>query len=209
MAEVKTNTTQDTTSKQNSPNQQVARRSSSGGLAQRGFDPFLLSPREFFSASPFALMRRMTEEMDRVFGEFGFGQGQAGSGTGAWAPAIEVAQRGGNYLVHAELPGLKPEDVKVEVTDDALVIQGERKWEQEANQGGVQRSERHYGQFYRSIPLPEGVNAEQVRAKFQNGVLEVTVPLPQTQSNRRQITVETGEPANSGTTIESSRAAKA
>jgi HSP20 family protein len=93
--------------------------------------------------------------------------------------------------VHAELPGLKPEDVKVELTDNALVIQGERKYEHEENKSGVYRSERRYGQFYREIPLPQGANAEQVKAQFNNGVLEVTLPVPEPTSNRRRIPVQT------------------
>ena len=177
-----------------SQGKEVARSSQSGGLSRRGYDPFFLNPREFFSANPFSLMRRMSEEMDRIFGEFGFGRGQ--SEGSAWSPAIEVAERGGNYVVHAELPGLKPEDVKVELTDDALIVHGERKSEHEETRSGVRRSERRYGQFYRSIPLPEGVNAEQVRAKFENGVLEITVPVPQQQSNRREIPIQTGSSAS-------------
>jgi HSP20 family protein len=175
----------------------VARSSQSGGVSRRAFDPFTLSPREFLSANPFSLMKRMTEEMDRIFGEFGFerGQGQGQGGGSMWSPAIEVAEREGQYVVHAELPGLKPEDVKVELTDDTLVIHGERKSEHDENKGGVHRTERRYGQFYRSVPLPEGVNAEQVRAKFENGVLEVTIPVPQQQSNRREIPINTGSEA--------------
>jgi HSP20 family protein len=144
----------------------------------------------------------MSEEMDRIFGEFGFERGERGGGArgSMWSPAIEVAELEGNYVVHAELPGLKPEDVKVELTDDALVIHGERKSEHEENKGGVHRSERRYGQFYRTVPLPEGVNAEQIRAKFENGVLEVTVPIPQQQSTRREIPINTGsQSAASGT----------
>jgi len=132
----------------------------------------------------------MSEEMDRMFADSG--RGQSGAGGGMWSPAIEVSQRGGDFVVHAELPGLKPEEVKVELTDDAIVIQGERRSQNEENQGGVHRSERRYGQFYRNIPLPEGVNAEQVRAKFENGVLEVTAPLPPERNNRRQIPVQSG-----------------
>jgi len=168
---------------------QMSRGSESGGLARRR-DPFGLSSREFFSANPFSLMRRMTEEMDRMFDEFGFGGGRAQGGSGTWMPAVEVSERNGNYVVCAELPGLKPDEVKVEVTEDALILEGERKFEHEEDQGGVRRSERRYGHFYRAIPLPEGVNPEQIRARFENGVLEVTVPQPQQQSNRRQIPVE-------------------
>jgi len=175
----------------NQSGSQLARNQESGGVSRRRQDPFMgsfLSPAEFFSASPFQIMRRMSEEMDRVFG--GQLSGQSGAGGGMWSPAIEVSQREGNMVVCAELPGLKPEEVKVELTDDAIVIQGERRSQNEESQGGVHRSERRYGQFYRAIPIPEGVNAEQVRAKFENGVLEVTAPMPQERSNRRQIPVQ-------------------
>jgi HSP20 family protein len=192
-----------------SSNQQMARTSQSGGVQRGGLDPFFLSPREFFSANPFSLMRRMSEEMDRVFSEFGM-QRSGGSGGGQmgamWAPPIEVAERGGNLVVHAELPGLKPEDVKVEVNNEALIIQGERKFEQQQNEGGIHRTERRYGQFYRTVPLPENVNPEQVRARFENGVLEVTVPVPQAQSNSRQIPIEA---ASSGANAGSSTATAA
>lgn len=172
---------------QKSTGQQVATRTQPGGMS-RWQDPFFVSPREFFGANPFALMRRMSEEMDRVFGDFGFSRSQGESGI--WSPAVEVSERDGNYIVHAELPGLKPDDVKVEVMEDALVIQGERKSTQEENQGGIHRSERRYGQFYRRIALPDGINSEQVRARFENGVLEITVPVPQQQSRSRQIPIE-------------------
>jgi HSP20 family protein len=129
----------------------------------------------------------MTEEMDRAFAEY---SGSSNGDTSMWTPAIEVSKRDGQYVVHAELAGLKPEDVKVEVTDDALVIEGERKCERQEDRGNVHRTERRYGQFYRAIPLPEGANAEQARARFENGVLEVTIPVSQEQNNRHQIPVE-------------------
>src|SRR5947209_16823889 len=100
----------------------------------------------------------MMDDMDRVFSDSGTSREMGSMGT--WAPPIEVSQRDGNYIVHAELPGIKPEEVKVELTDGALVIQGERRSEHEENQGGVRRTERHYGQFYRSIPVPEEVDPE-------------------------------------------------
>jgi HSP20 family protein len=80
--------------------------------------------------------------------------------------------------------------VKVEVTNDALVIHGERKVEQEQEEGGTRRTERQYGLFYRSIPLPEGADVEHASAKFENGLLEVTVPVPQQQQQRRSIPIQ-------------------
>jgi HSP20 family protein len=159
----------------------------------RDWDPFgfSLNPNEFFS-NPFAAMRRMSEEMDRAFGQF-YGQQGGRGGQSGWLPAIDVSEREGQLHVHAELPGLKPEDVKVEVTEDALIIRGERKYEHEHHVGKAYRSERRYGEFHREIPLPEGVNAEQARAQFRNGVLEVSIPVPQQASNRREIPISTGE----------------
>jgi HSP20 family protein len=80
--------------------------------------------------------------------------------------------------------------VSVEVTEDAIVISGERKDEREVERGGVHVTERRYGQFYRSIPLPEGAQTDQVKARFENGVLEITVPAQETRTGRRQIQVE-------------------
>jgi HSP20 family protein len=132
----------------------------------------------------------MSEEMDRIFGDAGSGRNQGELGT--WTPAIEVAERDGKYVVHAELPGLKPDEVTVEVTDQTIVIQGERQSQSQNDRGGIHRTERRYGRFYRSIPLPEGVNAADIDARFENGVLELTAPLPQQQSNRRQIPIRSG-----------------
>ncbi len=174
----------------------------------RGTDPFAssASPAEFFNSNPFALMRRMSEEIDRTFGQF---FGQTGSGIRNWSPAVEVTERDGQLHVHAELPGLKPENVKVEITNDALVISGEKKSEHEHYIGRAYRSERHYGEFYREIALPEGVNADQAKAQFQDGVLEITVPVPQQASNRREIPIQSsqivGAPAKGSGSAEASR----
>jgi HSP20 family protein len=172
-------------SEQNTSNQNAVTTQGGGGIS-RPLD-FLSSwnPSEFFS-NPFAAMRRLSEEMDRNFGRFFTDTG----GESFWSPAIEVRQNNGQLQVHAELPGLKPEDVRVEVSGDQLVIQGERKSEQEEKNKGLYRSERRYGQFYRAIPLPEGVNTEQAKAQFKNGVLEVSLPVPEQSSNRRQIPIE-------------------
>jgi HSP20 family protein len=182
---------QDIQNQRGTQNQQNApvSRSQSGSMARRSYDPFV-NPWEFFTGNPFSLMRRMHEEMDNFFSQGARGVGQRGGSF--WSPAIDVSEREGKYLVHAELPGLKPEEVKVELRDNMLILQGERRNQHEDNQGGIHRSERSYGQFYRAIPLPENVNPEQVNARFDNGVLEVTVPVPQEQNRSRQIPVQSG-----------------
>lgn len=195
----------DSSKEQQSQGQQgIQRQQGSTGLARRGFyDPFNLSliPGELFNlnpltTSPFTLMRRMSDEMDRMFATALSGAGTAGTSSGAgagiatWAPAIEVKERNNQLEISADLPGMTKDDVKVEVTNDAVILQGERKWETEEEKGGVHRSERRYGQFYRAIPLPEGVNPEQAKAQFKDGVLQITLPLPEQKSNRRQIPIE-------------------
>jgi HSP20 family protein len=160
------------------------------GLARRFWDPFSspLAPTEFFGAGPFSFMRRMHEEMDRSLARM-FGR-EGDGGPVMWAPAIEVAEREGKFQVRAELAGLKPEDMKVEITDESVIIRGERKSEQEETKGGIYRSERRYGQFYREIPLPEGAKADQAKAQFRDGVLEVTVPAPEQAGKRRAVPIE-------------------
>lgn len=83
-------------------------------------------------------------------------------------------------MTKADLPGLKKEDVKVEVGDGRLTISGERKTEAEEKKEDFYRIERQYGSFYRSVPLPNGAKLEDVKATFADGVLEVSVPLPAT-----------------------------
>lgn len=164
-----------------------------GGLARRGQSyPSLFSygPGDLFSMNPFALMRQFTEDMDRFFGGTGRERGYRESNE--WLPAIEITERDGKLNVSADLPGLKQEDVKVEVTDEGLVIQGERKREHEERGQGYHRSERSYGQFYRLIPLPEGAKIDEAKAEFNNGELRVSIPIPESRSKSRQIPISAG-----------------
>jgi HSP20 family protein len=177
--------------------------SSGGGMQRRGGGGYLpsilaITPRDFLTMSPFGLMRRFTEEMDRIFSNLG----GTSSGTGlqelAWAPAVEVRQNDNNLVISAELPGLTEKDVRVEATPEGLVIQGERKQEYTGEEGGVRRSERVYGQFYRLIPLPEGADVDNAQASFENGVLQISIPTPQSQQNRRQIPISGGQGQGQG-----------
>jgi HSP20 family protein len=145
-------------------------------------------------AGPFGFMDRMAEEMDRTFDRLFRDFGGAGSRTreGIWAPRVEAFQKGDQYLVRAELPGLKKEDINVDVTDDAITIQGERRSEHEEEREGYRHSEVSYGQFYRTIPLPEGAIAESAKASFKDGLLQVTVQAPPEASRGRRIEITEG-----------------
>lgn len=157
-----------------------------------------------FGASPFSLMRRMMEDMDRFLEDFtggraglaaspsvaaGLGAGQRGA-MAQWAPQVEVFRRGDDMVVRADVPGIRPDDIDIEVDNDVLTISGERRQEAQEDREGFFHSERSYGNFMRSIPLPEGVQPDQVQATCRDGVLEVTVPLPkEQQQSRRRIPV--------------------
>jgi HSP20 family protein len=135
-------------------------------------------------ASPFSFMQRFMSDMDRLFSGFGFGPSMLSREASTWAPQIDVFERGDQLVVHADLPGLREEDVKVNLDEGMLTISGERTNTHENDEGGVYQRERSYGSFYRSIALPEGVDPESVRASFDNGVLEVTMPTPKPQPSK-------------------------
>ena len=148
--------------------------------------------RESFSMNPFSVFRRLTEEMDRAFANtFALSRefGTSGIGHGVWSPAIEVRERNNNVEVVAELPGMTKEDVKVECTEEGIIIEGEKRREQETDEGGYHRTERTYGRFYRMIPLPEGAQSDKAKAEFKNGVLEVRVPVSEQHRKSRQIPI--------------------
>jgi HSP20 family protein len=155
-------------------------------------------PSQLAAASPFSFMRRFGEEMDRLFDDFGFGglglgPSSLGSlGAVGWSPQVEMFERKGKLVVRADLPGLTREDVKVELDDDAITIRGERRREHEENREGYYRSERSYGSFYRTIPLPEGVNGEAAKATFRDGVLEIEMEAPKQKNRGRRLDIEEG-----------------
>jgi len=152
--------------------------------------------------NPFTLMQRMADDMDRLFEQFGFGRmgltPRFGSGfdddlwsdrgmralNTVWAPQVETLRRGDNLVIRADIPGVSKDDVHVEIENDILTISGERKEEHEDNRDGYYRSERSYGRFYRAIPLPEGIDADQCNASFKDGVLELTLPAPKQEERR-------------------------
>jgi HSP20 family protein len=149
---------------------------------------------------PFALLRQMASELDRSFDAPGWAsfrwptlRALPAAERATWLPEIDVFEKDNQLVTKIDLPGLKKEDVKVEVTDGHLAISGERKSEAEEKKDDFYRCERQYGSFYRAVPLPEGVKLEDVKATFSDGVLEVSMPLP-AKTEAKPRTVEIQEP---------------
>jgi HSP20 family protein len=93
-----------------------------------------------------------------------------------WMPAVDVFEKEDRFVVKAELPGMKEDDIDVSVVGDTLSIKGEKKTETETKDEDYYRCERSYGSFYRSIPIPSNVDADKIEASFEDGVLEVALP---------------------------------
>jgi HSP20 family protein len=209
---------------------------SSADQGSRATTPQQTLPQNGFNqraASPFTLMRALTEEMDRLFEGFAFvppladplfsigagypsaarsigtspqrsvasgatsrspvARSQGGQGLsqrGTFFPEIELLQRGDNLVVRADLPGIKKEDIRVDCEDGALRLSGTRREESTDEGDGYFHSERTYGSFARVIPLPKDADQSACKAKFDNGVLEVTVPMPKEKAKPRQIDIQ-------------------
>jgi HSP20 family molecular chaperone IbpA len=142
--------------------------------------------RDPWLAPHFEMMRQL---MGRPFGEWPFSSMQ-GQPMSRWPP-VEMYDQDGHFVVKVELPGLSKEDVKVRVLEDTLIIEGERRSEVEKTEReGFYESEFSYGRFSRKIPLPGNVEPDQVKAKFQNGVLEVSVNVK--TPTGREVPIERG-----------------
>lgn len=149
-----------------------------------------------FWSGPSGIMRRLREDMDRLSGGPGFPRGWMtpfeGLETSDWAPPIDAFQRGSDFIVRADVPGMSRDDLSVEIGDEALTIRGERKFDHEEERDGVFRTERSYGSFCRVLPLPEGALTDSARASFKDGVLEVVINAPPHEV-RRGRRLEIGE----------------
>lgn len=143
---------------------------------------------------PSEVLRRIRQDMDRFFEDFGTTMRRGDRGDrqtmSVWSPRTEMIERDNKLIVRVELPGLKRQDVKVCIQDDNLVIEGERRQDEEQRSRGYIESEWFYGRFYREIPLPESVNDADVKANFRDGVLEVELPIPENARERREIPIE-------------------
>ena len=133
----------------------------------------------------FGLLRR---EMDRFFDEMIRGADGGEGRMAVWAPNTDISETDDRYIIRMDMPGLRKEDVKVELQDSMLTVSGERESEHEERKENVHRVERFYGHFYRAIPLPNAGSPEGVKAHMENGVLTIEVP-KRDESKPRQIDV--------------------
>ena len=154
---------------------------------------------------PFSLMRRLFDDLERIT-NFGLPdlerQADRGLGGFPFVPTVEVRRRDDKLVVNVDLPGMSADDIRISTDEDSLIIEGERHSEHEQQEGDVWRCERSYGRFQRMIPLPEGADTENVEARFENGVLEISLRAPEQQAQRRRIDIKT-QP--SGATSEQSK----
>jgi HSP20 family protein len=95
---------------------------------------------------------------------------------GAWAPAVDIFEKGDDLVIRAEIPGVDKDDVDITVRNNSLTLRGERKREQEINEDNSYRLERSYGNFVRSFTLPRTVDSTRISARYDNGVLDIVLP---------------------------------
>jgi HSP20 family protein len=127
--------------------------------------------------NPFAQVEDLRREMDQIFGDF-FGRTPSTMATteAIWSPLVDIHETPDSFLLMAEVPGVKQEDIQVIVEGDTLVLKGDRKRETEVKEDEYHRIERSYGHFERSILLPSVVDPERVKATYRDGVLEIQLP---------------------------------
>lgn len=172
-----------------------------GGERQGVRMPQFPNPLQIWN-DPFGFMRRMSEDMDQLIDKFvgrqlndarlrAGGSVSPISGTSGWTPPVEVAQREQQFVVCAELPGVRREDVHIEIRRDRLTIEGERNPEPQHEATECRRSERSYGHFYRVIALPPGADPDAASASMRDGLLEITVPVPGNGRQGRKLDIQT------------------
>jgi HSP20 family protein len=153
-----------------------------------------LAGRPFLSSSPFGMARRVFDEMDRMmasmFPELDELVPETTAMSFNFVPRIDVTRRDDRIIVHAELPGISPDEIEVHASPEGLVIEGEHRHEAERTEGDVWQSERSYGRFYRMIPMPEGTDLDSAQARFENGVLEISLRAPEGLAGRRRIEIQ-------------------
>ena len=143
----------------------------------------------------FPLFHGLSRELDAIFDRMKMEKPFFEPTEMMWNPEMEVETKGNEFRVTLDVPGLKKEEITVEVGDEHLILRGERKHETEEKKEGYFKTERTYGSFYRALPLPEGVKPEEAKAKLTDGVLTITMPMAMAAvSTTRKLEIGEGTP---------------
>ncbi len=135
---------------------------------------------------PLSLLGQLQKELTRPFGSFGNVFGEDLFPTIEWMPAVDVKEEDNQFVIHADIPGVKPEDIEVNLESGILTIKGEKKSESKTEKEGYTRVERTQGSFCRRFSLPgASTDSETVVAKFKNGVLELAIPKCEAEKPKR------------------------
>jgi HSP20 family protein len=125
------------------------------------------------SWQPFREIETIRQQLDKVFDQRAAARDNSEA---AWMPALELVDAGDNFVLKAQLPGIDPKDVDVQVTREAISISGERHYENTEEKSGYVRSEFRYGKFHRVLPLPAHIQNDSVQAEYKDGILMLTLP---------------------------------
>ncbi len=117
---------------------------------------------------PWTLLNRWRRELDQNFDGF--------AGDASWTPAVDIHEESKQFVVRADLPGVKPADIEITAEKGVLALRGSRNFEQKTDDGHYSRVERASGKFVRTFTLPENVATDEIKAQFKDGVLELTIP---------------------------------
>ena len=131
---------------------------------------------------PFGELGELRTRFARLFSDLTDGPQRA------WTPAIDVERDNGNLVLRADVPGITPDEVKIEVEDDILTVSGGHEEAHEQTEQHYVRRERRYGSFMRSMALPAGVDPKHIKARTKDGVVEVTIPLPK-EAKKQKVTI--------------------
>jgi HSP20 family protein len=140
--------------------------------------------------NPLSLITQWRRDIERAFEGVGDDGSRGEITAAAWAPAVDIKEEDGAYLVHADVPGVDPKDIELNMENSVLTLRGERRLESAKDEGNYRRIERVTGTFYRRFTLPDTADAEHISAKYANGVLEVRIP-KQEKALPRRIEVQT------------------
>ncbi|MDF3020301.1 MAG: molecular chaperon [Steroidobacteraceae bacterium] len=126
---------------------------------------------------PWGLLNRLRREMDQAF--------ENSASDASWTPAVDIHEEPKQFVVRADLPGVKPADIEITAEKGVLSLRGARNFEQKSDDGHYSRLERVTGKFVRTFTLPENVQTDAIKAQFKDGVLELTIPKAEKPEPRR------------------------